>query len=116
MFEREGKREKILEVRNREIRLKLKTKATSSHLVVEEKTQEQEQSIFADKTVQAAEAEFFEVIKKQLEKQKPPEEVEEPFDFPIPELEPEPIIEEPPPPIPVTEAKKGKKKGKKKKK
>lgn len=116
MFDREGKREKILEVRNKEIRLKLKTKASNHAVLEEQKAKEQEQAVFADKTVQAAETEFFEVIRKQLEKRKPQEELEEVVEVPPPE--PEPVIEEeppPPPPPPAPEPKKGKKKGKEKK-
>lgn len=116
MFEREGKREKILEVRNRELRLKLKTKA-SSHLMVGEDKGKEAEEVFADKAVLAAEAEFFEVIRKQQQKAVPEEMEEELLD--IPPIEPEPVVVEepppPPPPEPEPEPKKGKKKGKKKK-
>lgn len=115
MFEREGKREKILEVRNREIRLKLKSKISSQGVIDEDKAKDE--AAIVDNALQAAETEFFEVIKKQLEKLQPqPEEEEE---APEPEPEPEPEVEEPPPPPPPPppepkKGKKGKKKGKKK--
>lgn len=115
MFEREGKREKILEVRNREIRLKLKAKASNYQMVVEQKAKDEERAVFADKVVQVAETEFFDVIRKQMEKGMPKEEIEEVFEAPPPE--PEPVIEEPPPPPPAAPAPKtGKKKGKGKQK
>lgn len=117
MFEREGKREKILEVRNRELRLKLKAKA-SSHAVIGEEQAEQEveqpDEVFIDKTVMAAEAEFYEVIRSLTKSEEPEEEAPGEIAQVIePEPEPEPEPEAPPPPP--TPEPKPKKKGKKQK-
>lgn len=122
MFEREAKREKILEARNREIRLKAKVRS-SAHLIeddaekaggeIKEGEEEAEKDPYKDEYVNAAEEDFYKIINKELQKDMPiPEEepkVEEP---PPPEPEPEPLP--PPPPPPPEKKKKGKgKKGKK---
>ncbi|KAK9877826.1 hypothetical protein WA026_020059 [Henosepilachna vigintioctopunctata] len=119
MFEREAKREKILEARNREIRLKAKTKVSGpGHEEEPEKVEhegideeEVEKDPYKDEFIQAAEDDFFNIINKELQKDLPLPE-EEPIEVP-PEPEPEPIVVEPPP----RRKKKGKgKKGKKGKK
>ena len=126
MFERESKREKILEARNREIRLKLK--ARSGVALVEEPTQEAAEGeeepgeeipvdAFFDSSVKQAEAEFYLCI--EAETAPPPEEFPEEPEM-IAEIDEEPV--EPPPPEPPVEPappkkeKKGKEKGGKKKK
>ncbi|KAL3276240.1 hypothetical protein HHI36_020956 [Cryptolaemus montrouzieri] len=120
MFEREAKREKILEARNREIRLKAKTKS-STHVIEEEtakaegeegEEEEEEKDPYKDEFVQVAEADFYKIINRELEKDIPIE--EKPAEEVAPPPEPEP---EPPPPPPPPPEKKGKgKKGKKGKK
>lgn len=118
MFDRETKREKILEVRNRELRLKQKTKASRTNVQEEEEVAsggtKSEEDLFKDKHVEAAEDEFFEVIRKETkvpEPEIPDMEAlmeEAPIEEPVPEPEPAP------PPTPAEPEKK--KKGKKKKK
>lgn len=70
MFERESKREKILEARNRELRLKMKTKSAQqlgAESEAELKEKEASQISFgSDPEVVAAEAEFFRVIDVEL--------------------------------------------------
>ncbi|KAK4872810.1 hypothetical protein RN001_014839 [Aquatica leii] len=75
MFEREAKREKILEARNREIRLKMKTKsaqALAAESAVEiEKTEVSQDGLLSDPNVIQAEEEFFEIVACELRGQKP---------------------------------------------
>lgn len=125
MFEREGRREKILEARNREIKLKLALEAKASGYIVKEgvhaeEEEESEEEVEAgalflqDPAIIAATEEFNAIIYAET---KGPEAIEEE------ELPEEPVVEEePPPPEPEPEpapvekekGKKGKKKGKKK--
>ena len=69
VFERETRREKILEARNRELRLKLKTKSGTALEEVKEK--ELSEVTFVDPLVEAAEKEFFDIIKREKEKISP---------------------------------------------
>ncbi|KAF5294468.1 hypothetical protein FQR65_LT01594 [Abscondita terminalis] len=74
MFEREAKREKILEARNREIRLKQKTKSaqglpTESTTAIDK--DEKEDALNSDPLVIAAEEEFFEIVDAELKGIKP---------------------------------------------
>lgn len=84
MFERETKREKILEARNREIRLKQKAK--SSHMIVNAEGEEVEEALsaeetmdinafFLDKEVLAAEKDFHQVIELEMRLEEPLEEI-----------------------------------------
>ena len=61
MFEREAHREKILEARNREIKLKQKQRA--SKMETEEITEEQKKEILIAELAQAEE-EFFTIVEK----------------------------------------------------
>ncbi|XP_066256971.1 dynein axonemal intermediate chain 2 [Euwallacea similis] len=75
MFERESRREKILEARNRELRLKQKTKQSQqAEGIDEEQIQENlpalTEQVFADTAVQRAEIEFYQMIKEK--KPEPP--------------------------------------------
>lgn len=116
MFERETRREKILEARNREIRLKLKqTKqaADADEDVAEEEVESAVEGVFQDTLVQQAEAEFYQTIEKEIAASKPPPEEpstpKEPEVVPEPEPPaPEPVL--PSPPEPPVKEKKGKKK------
>lgn len=121
MFERESHREKILEVRNREIRLKMKTK--TSQTVIDEEQELVEKSaedLFKDQHVQHAEADFYEVIRKETAPEEPPPtEDQEVLDIVPVEEETTTEVESPPPPTPEPEEKPKqveKKKKKKKKK
>lgn len=63
MLDREGRREKILEARNREIRLRQRTKiADNSHRDILERETLNKPSLISDPAVQNAEKEFFTVI------------------------------------------------------
>jgi hypothetical protein len=63
MLDREGRREKILESRNREIRLRQRTKITdNSHRDILERETLNKPSLISDPAVQNAEKEFFTVI------------------------------------------------------
>lgn len=69
MFERESRREKILEARNRELRLKQKTKQPQQAEVLDEEQimenlAEVSEHVFADNFVQQAEVEFYETFEK----------------------------------------------------
>jgi hypothetical protein len=67
MLDREGRREKILEARNREIRLRQRTKtADSSHRDVLERETLNKLSLISDPAVQNAEKEFFTAIEMVL--------------------------------------------------
>ncbi|XP_018577180.1 dynein intermediate chain 3, ciliary-like [Anoplophora glabripennis] len=124
MFERESRREKILEARNRELRLKLKqTKQAADNVdedVAEEEVETVAEGVFQDNFVQQAETEFYQTIEKALAASKPPPEVPPTPTEPevIPQLEPQPEPEPQPPPAPEPELpsdppvkeKKGKKK------
>lgn len=69
MFERESKREKILEARNRELRLKLKTKsaqALTTESGTEIKEKEPSVQMLSDPLVMQAEEDFFQVIHYEL--------------------------------------------------
>lgn len=122
MFERETHREKIMEARLREIKLKIRTKTMPA---LNEQNDEMNRAQAAQAHVQAAEEEFYKII----EEEKNPE-VSEPADgkeqniiiifFSIKNIvvieepeEPE-IVEPEPSPIVIIEKKKTKKKGKKK--
>lgn len=61
MFEREAHREKILEARNREIKLKQKQRA--SKLDIEDISEEQKKEILIAELAQAEE-EFFSIVEK----------------------------------------------------
>lgn len=120
MFERESRREKILEVRNREIRLKMKTK-TSQMVVADDADEEVVKSaedLFADQHVRQAEKEFYEYIRKETtpEAPPPPPEDEEGREFTEDETPTETESPPPPTPEPEVEPKKEKKEKKKKKK
>ncbi|KAF5286702.1 hypothetical protein FQA39_LY16185 [Lamprigera yunnana] len=70
MFERESKREKILEARNRELRLKLKTKSataipTGSAQHLDKGAKPSQLSLGTDPAVKAAEEEFFQIIENE---------------------------------------------------
>ncbi|KAJ8972987.1 hypothetical protein NQ317_019018 [Molorchus minor] len=119
MFERESHREKILEARNRELRLKLKQEQEKGEEEDEEghadAEAEMDENVFTDHYVVQSEAEFYEIIQKEIAKNNPTEEVEHE------EVEEEEIVEEPvrpepeplpPTPVPEPEAKKEKKKEK----
>lgn len=77
MFERESRREKILEARNRELRLKMKTKSaqqvvTESEMELMEKDRKEgSATLFMDTHVVAAEKEFFNVIDTELKGPQP---------------------------------------------
>lgn len=63
MLDREGRREKILEARNREIRLRQRTKiADSSHRDMLERETLSKPTLISDPAVQNAEKEFITVI------------------------------------------------------
>jgi dynein intermediate chain 2 len=63
MLERESRRERILEARNREIRLRQRTKmAESSHRDISDKETINKPSIILDSAVKNAEKDFFTVI------------------------------------------------------
>jgi hypothetical protein len=63
MLDREGRREKILEARNREIRLRQRTKIVeNSHRDILERETLNKPSLISDPAVQNAEKEFFTVI------------------------------------------------------
>lgn len=63
MLERESRRERILEARNREIRLRQRTKMTeSSHGDISDKETTNKPSIILDSVVKNAEKDFFTVI------------------------------------------------------
>jgi len=70
MFERESRREKILEARNRELRLKQKSKQpqqggeTIDDEQIEENLADLSEQIFADSIVKQAENDFYEVLEK----------------------------------------------------
>ncbi|PNF32876.1 hypothetical protein B7P43_G01870 [Cryptotermes secundus] len=67
MLDREGRREKILEARNREIRLRQRTKiADNSHRDILERETLNKPSLISDPAVQNAEKEFFTVIEMEL--------------------------------------------------
>lgn len=96
MFERESRREKILEARNREIRLKLKqTKQTADvdEEVADEEVESVAEGVFHDNLVQQAETEFYQTIEKELAASKPPVEKE----LPPSETEPEIAVPQPKP-------------------
>lgn len=63
MFERETRREKILEARNRELRLK--HRARSGTALEEQKEKEPSEVAFADSHVISAETEFYQMIKEE---------------------------------------------------
>ncbi|XP_069701576.1 dynein intermediate chain 3, ciliary [Periplaneta americana] len=91
MFERESRREKILEARNREIRLRLRTKiAESSHkdLVYVEREPSSKPTLLKNPAVEAAEKNFFTLVEQEMAAMKAAAEEAEP------ESEPEP---QPPP-------------------
>lgn len=76
MFERENKREKILEARNRELRLKQKQRTSAAA-----REQEQQQEItdfndagFFDGLVKQAESDFYQAINIEMQKNKPQQE------------------------------------------
>lgn len=76
MFERESRREKILEARNREIRLKMKAKsaqqlATESEMEITRKKKVDLCSTGMDPQVEAAEADFFHVIDLEMKGTEP---------------------------------------------
>lgn len=82
MFDRENRREKILEARNREIRLKQKTarqpepgEEGEGEGVAE--TEETGEDVFVDNYVKQAETEFYQYIKAATAPPKPVEEEEE---------------------------------------
>lgn len=113
MFERESRREKILEARNREIRLKLKqTKqaAENEEEVAEEEVENAGEAMFHDNLVQQAETDFYQTIEKELLLAKPPEpdlfgdisRIEDDMEELVP---PEPEPEQEPEPVPVPETK-----------
>ncbi|RZC38774.1 dynein intermediate chain 3, ciliary [Asbolus verrucosus] len=87
MFERESKREKILEARNREIRLKQRAKSSHMNLNMDEggegevyqgiKKSEDGEIMFTDNNVVQAEAEFYLCIEQETKANLPPEEAEE---------------------------------------
>ncbi|CAH0546097.1 unnamed protein product [Brassicogethes aeneus] len=115
MFERENRREKILEARFRELRLK--QKKSEMRMDASEAQLAEDPSEFVDKYVTQAEAEFKMIIDRET---KPPEEEEEEEEEEEDEFEDEPEPPPPPPPPPESEEKKEKKdkkgkKGKKKK-
>ncbi|XP_044269333.1 dynein intermediate chain 3, ciliary [Tribolium madens] len=123
MFERESKREKILEARNREIRLKLK--ARSAQNVPEEGLEEEGKpsavDLFMDSSVVQAESDFYGVVEAEMADPVPELPPEEEFVGGFDDFEGE-TAEESPGEVsePVEEApkevkKKGKGKGKKKK-
>lgn len=64
IFERETRREKILEARNREMRLKEKGKVEGK----EDDQKEEEASLDLDELVSKAEEEFFEIIFSELKR------------------------------------------------
>jgi hypothetical protein len=67
MLDREGRREKILEARNREIRLRQRTKtADNSHRDVLERETLNKPFLISDPAVQNAEKEFFTAIEMVL--------------------------------------------------
>lgn len=63
MFERETRREKILEARNRELRLKHKVRSGTG--VEDQKEKEPSEVAFIDSHVVAAETEFYQIIKQE---------------------------------------------------
>ncbi|XP_069511224.1 dynein axonemal intermediate chain 2 isoform X2 [Ambystoma mexicanum] len=87
MFERETKREKILEARHREMRLKERGKSEQSEEKPEEKVEDDSEELVAK-----AEKEFFELIKAELKKKKDEEDAKIPVEVPE---EKEPTEEKP---------------------
>ncbi|XP_076264362.1 dynein, axonemal, intermediate chain 2 [Rhynchophorus ferrugineus] len=78
MFERESRREKILEARNRELRLKQKTKQPQQAEVLDEEQimeniAQVSEHVFADNLVQQAEIEFYETFEKEKQASQPVE-------------------------------------------
>ncbi|KAG5893159.1 hypothetical protein JTB14_000420 [Gonioctena quinquepunctata] len=74
MFDRESRREKILEARNRELRLKQKTKPSSGTVIEEESRTALDEgaiAMFNDNFVKQAEAEFYQKIEAELAASKP---------------------------------------------
>lgn len=63
MFERETRREKILEARNRELRLKHRVR--SSTILDDQKEKEPSEIAFVDSYVVSAETEFYQIIKEE---------------------------------------------------
>ncbi|GJQ68712.1 hypothetical protein Trydic_g17247 [Trypoxylus dichotomus] len=107
MFERETRREKILEARNRELRLKHRVRSGTA--LDEQKEKEPSEVVFADSYVISAETEFFQIIKEATKSTAEEEEhhlgPEPEPDFESesehePELEPEPEPPKPPEPKP----------------
>lgn len=84
MFERETRREKILEARNRELRLKQKTKMQAAVEIDEDVTpaelQTTAEQTFNDNFVKQAEQDFFTTIQSELAKAKPPEDPKDDHD------------------------------------
>ncbi|XP_060520250.1 dynein axonemal intermediate chain 2 isoform X2 [Cylas formicarius] len=81
MFERESRREKILEARGRELRLKQKTKQPQQTDVLdEEQTDENMEAVaevvFGDSLVRHAESDFYETFEREKKAAEPPEEKE----------------------------------------
>ncbi|ENN71438.1 hypothetical protein D910_09902 [Dendroctonus ponderosae] len=82
MFERESRREKILEARNREIRLKQKSKQPQQNEPIDdEQIQENlpalSDQVFSDNMVKQAEADFYGVFEKEKKAAEPPAAEEE---------------------------------------
>ncbi|XP_017774943.1 PREDICTED: dynein intermediate chain 3, ciliary isoform X2 [Nicrophorus vespilloides] len=75
IFERETRREKILEARNREIRLKQRTARSSTQLAEEQV--DTDDTSFEDPNVVAAEQEFFAIIERETKVEEEEEEEEE---------------------------------------
>ncbi|XP_043925562.1 dynein axonemal intermediate chain 2-like, partial [Protopterus annectens] len=65
MFEREAKREKILEARHREMRLKERSKSEQGK---EEDVKEPESEIISEDLIAQAEKDFFEIIEAERKK------------------------------------------------
>ncbi|XP_064216038.1 dynein intermediate chain 3, ciliary isoform X2 [Tribolium castaneum] len=123
MFERESKREKILEARNREIRLKLK--ARSALNVPEEGLEEEGKpsavDLFMDNNVVQAESDFYGVIEAETAEPEPELPPEDEFEGGFDDLEGDtaeesPEVSEPVEEPPKEKKKKTKGKGKKKNK
>uniref|UniRef100_A0A3B1IM08 Dynein, axonemal, intermediate chain 2b n=1 Tax=Astyanax mexicanus TaxID=7994 RepID=A0A3B1IM08_ASTMX len=73
MFERETKREKILEARHRELRLKERSRSEQSK---EDETKETEGEESAEELVARAEREFYEMVEAEMKKREKDEKIE----------------------------------------
>ncbi|CAG9768193.1 unnamed protein product [Ceutorhynchus assimilis] len=120
MFERESKREKILEARSRELRLKQKTKQPQQGEAIDEdqiqeNLKELSEHLFGDNMVKQAELDFYEIFEQARRAELPPEPEEKQVveASSMTDVQEEPDVSPPPSPEPAPAKGKGKKKKKK---